>query len=71
LQKCIVSANVPFKIIENPVLKKISRGFPNKNIISRPTLMKKIENDFQELSLKTKLELSKYTTVDGWSIIKK
>lgn len=76
LQKFIVSANVPFKIIENPVLKEIiGRGFPNKIIMSRPTLMKTIENDFQELSLKMKFEMSKCahiaTTADGWLIFKK
>ncbi|XP_060858223.1 uncharacterized protein LOC132935644 isoform X1 [Metopolophium dirhodum] len=43
--------------------------------MSRPTLMKTIENDFQELSLKMKFEMSKCahiaTTADGWSIFKK
>lgn len=36
LQKFIVSANVPFRIIENPVLKEIiGRGFPKqKNYVS-------------------------------------
>jgi len=35
LQKFILSANVPFRIIENPVLKKIiGKGFPNKKIMS-------------------------------------
>jgi len=70
LQKIIVSANVPFRIIENPVLKEIiGRGLPNKKNISRPTLMKTIENDFQELSLKMQFEMSKCahiaTTTDG------
>jgi len=52
LQNFIVSANVPFRIIENPVLKEIiGIGFPNKKIMSRPTLMKAIENDFQELGI--------------------
>jgi len=51
LQKFIVSANVPFRIIKNPVLKEIiGRGFPKKKKnMSRPTLMKTIENDSQEL----------------------
>jgi len=76
LQKFIVSAKVPFRIIENPVLKEIIvKDFPNKKIMSRPTLMKTIENDIQELSLKIKFEMSKCThiatTADAWSIFKK
>jgi len=76
LQKFIVSANIPFRIIENHVLKEIiGRGFPNKKMMSRPTLMKTIENDFHELSLKIKFEMFKCahiaTTADGWSIFKK
>lgn len=40
LQKFIVSANVSFRIIENLILKEIiGRGFPNKKIMSCPTLI--------------------------------
>jgi len=59
-----VSANVSFRIIENPVLKEIiARGLPNKKMLSWPTLMKTIENDFQGLSLKMKFEMSKYAHI--------
>ena len=38
-----MSATIPFSIVENEDFKElINFGFPNKNLLSRPTLMKKI-----------------------------
>lgn len=62
--------------MENSAFKEIiERGFPNRKLLSRPTLMKQIESEFESSVTKHKLKLSKIlhvaTTADCWSIFKK
>lgn len=62
--------------MENSAFKEIiERGFPNRNLLSRPTLMKQIESEFESSVTKHKLKLSKIlhaaTTAGCWSIFKK
>jgi len=76
LQRLIVSAGITFSIIENPILKEIiERGFPNKKLMSRPTLMKRIEIDYKSLMNQIKADMSNCfhiaTTADARSIFKK
>jgi len=41
-----MSATIPFSIVENEDFKElINCGFPNKNLLSRPTLLKKISSN--------------------------
>jgi len=67
---------MPFSIIENPILKEIiERGFPNKKLMSTPTLIKRIETDYKSLMNQIKIDMSNCfhitTTADAWSIFKK
>lgn len=62
--------------MENSAFKEIiERGFANRKLLSRPTLMKQIESEFESSVTEHKLKLSKTlhvaTTVDCWSIFKK
>jgi len=71
-----MSATIPFSIVENEDFKEIiNRGFPKKNFLSRPTLMKKINQMSEVLvdNLKKEMDSIQHitTTVDCWSIFKK
>jgi len=74
--KFIISSSVPLSIVDNNDFKEIIKcGFPTKNLISRPTLMKYITEESDELinNIKQEFDCVKYiaTTVDCWSIFKK
>jgi len=71
-----MSATIPFSIVENEDFKHlINCGFSNKNLLSRPTLMKKINQMSEVLVENLKNEMVSIknitTTVDCWSIFKK
>lgn len=74
--KFIMSATIPFSIVENEdFIELINCGFPNKNVLCRPTLMKKIGEMSKQLVENFKKEMASVeyitTTVDCWSIFKK
>lgn len=70
-----MSATIPFSIIENEDFKHLFNcGFPNKSLLSRPSLMKNI-NQMSEVLVdnlkKEMVSIENITTVDCWSIFKK
>lgn len=71
-----MNACLPFNLVEQNDFKTlIQKGFPGRTLMSRPTLMIKLNNQFQRHlnDLKKKLSCVEYvaTTADCWSIFKR
>jgi len=76
IQKLIINQCLPFSLVEYPEFKSILQiGYPKLNILSRPTLMKRIDSNAASMlnNLKKELHLVKNisSTADCWSIFKK
>ena len=76
IQNLIINRCLPFSLVEAPEFKSILQtGFPKLKILSRPTLMKKIDLNIITMLTNLKKELSLVnhisTTADCWSIFKK
>jgi len=76
IQNLIINRCLPFSLVEAPEFKSILQtGFPKLKILSRPTLMKRIDLNVITMLTNLKKELSLVnhisTTADCWSIFKK
>lgn len=76
IQKLIINRCLPFSLVEYSEFKSILQtGYPKLKILSRPTLMKRIDSNTISMKKNLKKELSflKHisTTADCWSIFKK
>lgn len=71
-----MNACLPFSLVEQNDFKTlIQKGFPRRTLMSRPTLMIRLNNQFQRHlnDLKKELSCVEYvaTTADCWSIFKR
>lgn len=72
----IINASLPFNLVERIDFKNlITSGYPNRQVLSRKTLMKNIEVQHQHLlqNMKTIFSNVSYltTTADCWTIFKR
>lgn len=71
-----MNACLPFSIVDHFDLKTlIQKGFPGRTLMSCPTLMKRLNTQFQHhiIRLKEKITNIEYftTTADCWSIFRR
>ncbi|XP_029348038.1 uncharacterized protein LOC115034755 [Acyrthosiphon pisum] len=76
IQKLILNQCLPFSLVESDDFKLlIQEGYPTLKVISRPTLMKRFDNNVVDVLQNLKKEMSLVnhvtTTVDCWSIFKR
>lgn len=76
VQNLIVNVCLPFSLVEQTDFKTlIQKGFPGRTLMSRPTLMKRLDTQFQHHlnCLKKEMANIEYlsTTADCWSIFKR
>lgn len=75
IQKLIINQCLPFSLIESEDFKcLIEEGYPSLKLISRPTLMKRLQSNTLNLLQNMKNEMSSInyitTTADCWSTFK-
>lgn len=71
-----MNACLPFSIVDHFDFKTlIQKGFPGRTLMSRPTLMKRLNTQFQHHLIRLKEEMTNIeyftTTADCWSIFKR
>lgn len=76
IQKLIINQCLPFSLVESEDFKVlIQEGYPNLKVISRPTLMKRLDSNISTLLKNMKENMSHVihitTTADCWSIFKR
>lgn len=76
VQKLIINQCLPFSLVESEDFRLlIQGGYPMLKLVSRPTLMKRFDNNTVELLKNMKKEMSFInhitTTADCWSIFKR
>lgn len=76
IQDLIINASLPFSLVSHDNFKDIiSKGFPDKKLLCRQTLMKNIDKSFSIMSEKLKSQLALIdhltTTADAWSTFKR
>jgi len=76
IQKLIINQCLPFSLVESDDFKLlVQEGYPTLKVISRPTLMKRLDSNTSEIlkNMKKKLSHENHTTTtaDCWSIFKR